>query len=74
MPDVVLVDGIAEGDDHDGTVSTLRELFPKSHIIVLTLAWSISPEGKECRVLSKSAGTEELMRVIQKVAATALLT
>lgn len=74
MPDVVFFDEGAEGDKHNATISTLNKLFPKSHIIILTLTRGLSTQEKESCLLSKSAGTEDLMLMIQNIARKGLHT
>lgn len=74
VPDVVLADVAAEGNDHHSIVLALREFAPQSHIIVLTLECFISSEEQGLRVLLKSAGTEDLMWVLQKVVTENTLT
>lgn len=74
MPDVVFFDEAAEGDEHNATISALNKLFPKSHIIILTLTRCLSTQEKESCLLSKSARTEDLMLMIQNIAAKGLHT
>lgn len=67
MPDVVLVDAVAEGSAHVSTILTLRDIAPQSQIIVLTLARNVLFEEQGFRVLLKSADTDELMWALQNV-------
>lgn len=73
-PDVVLADVVAEDDGYDATVSVLRDLVPQSYFIVLSLARCFPFEEEGVRVLLKSASTEDLMWILQKVVTEKALT
>ena len=74
IPDVVLVDAVAGENAHNATILALGKIVPQSHIIVLTLAWNFSFEKQGRCVLLKSADTDELMWILQKIAMENTLT